>query len=486
VEAAKAALDRDPSAAPDPSALAGAAGVSPRTLQRHFARVLRLAPRAVVQRLRLDAARRTLEAGEAGSVLEAAARHGFDHPGRFAMAYARAFGTSPSAALRASRARAPPVAAPASATPILLRALAPAAPQDASRARRATDDLAIALCRARDLVLLSPEPGAPPDPRRTLRLEGRVEADCVVLSLVQPARGVVLQTLRESLVPRAGRGWADRVAGALSAAIAAGHLEQARRTPWRRADAESLVARARPAALTQEPALIGVALDMLEEALHRDPTQARAHALSGWCRAVGANHCFTRDAAGERGRASEHCRRALALAPDDPEVLTLAAGVMSLTRRIDEAEGLVTRSLALDPNQPEALRRLGFLQNFRGNGRLAAAAFRRALGAYPDGNDGAMSLIGLGIANFILADYPRSARALARALDRQPSRAWPHRFLVAAATHAGAHEEARRSLASLRRFFPDLTVGWCAQSDALHPEAMGRVLDGLARAGLPR
>lgn len=323
--------------------------------------------------------------------------------------------------------------APAPATPILLRALAPAAPRDAARARRATDDLAIALCRARDLVLLSPEPGAPPDPRRTLRLEGRVEADCVVLSLVQPARGVVLQTLRESLVPRAGRGWADRVAGALSAAIAAGHLEQARRTPWRRADAESLVARARPAALTQEPALIGVALDMLEEALHRDPTQARAHALSGWCRAVGANHCFTRDAAGERGRASEHCRRALALAPDDPEVLTLAAGVMSLTRRIDEAEGLVTRSLALDPNQPEALRRLGFLQNFRGNGRLTAA-FRRALGAYPDGNDGAMSLIGLGIANFILADYPRSARALARALDRQsppaPGRTaswWPPR-----------------------------------------------------------
>jgi hypothetical protein len=52
--------------------------------------------------------------------------------------------------------------------------------------------------------------------------------------------------------------------------------------------------------------------------------------------------------------------------------------------------------------------------------------------------------------------------------------------------HAGAHEEARRSLASLRRAFPDLTVEWCARSVALHPEAKERVLNGLARAGLPR
>ena len=112
--------------------------------------------------------------------------------------------------------------------------------------------------------------------------------------------------------------------------------------------------------------------------------------------------------------------------------------------------------------------------------------FRRLLRGWPTGNDANMGLIQLGVANFLLGDYARSARALSRALDQQPSRAWPHRFLTAAATHAGAHEEARRSLASLRRSFPDLTVDWCARSEALHPEARDRVLEGLARAGLPR
>lgn len=484
LDAAKAALAQDAAFAPTLPMMAEAAGVSPRTLQRHFAQVLKLSPQAAMQRLRLDAARQTLRSGEAATVLDAALRHGFDHPGRFASSYARAFGERPSGTLQAARALTP--ADPSEGgTRIVLRPLAAAEREDDVRARRATDDLAIALGRVRDLTLLHAETGIVPDPMRVLRLEGRVEANGVVLSLLQPARGRLLRTIRERLAPSADPAWAMRVAGAVSEAIAAEKVERARRTPRHRADVETLITRARPAALSQEPALVGMALDLLREALQRDPTQARAHALMAWSQALSANHVFTRDALGERARAAEHCRQALALALDDPEVLTLVAGAMSLTRHLDEAQDLVARSLALDPYQPEALRRLGFIQNFRGDGRRAAGAFRRALNAFQSDNDLTMSLIGLGVANFILRDYGRSARALARALDLQPSRAWPHRFLAAAAMHAGAHDEARRSLAALRRSFPDLTVTACAQSDALHPEARNRVLEGLARAGLP-
>ncbi|MDB5373455.1 MAG: hypothetical protein JWP04_2097 [Belnapia sp.] len=485
MEAVRQALARNPAASFGLPAMASAAGVSPRTLQRHFARILRLTPHGVIQRLRLDAARQTLRLGEVPSVLDACMRHGFEHPGRFAITYARTFGEAPSATLRTARAAAP-TSAPLSGTRIMLHALAPADPGEAALARRATDDLAIALGQVRELALVCPAARGTPDQMRLLRLEGRVEAGCVVLTLVRPAEGKVLRTLRELLGARGGVGWADRAAAAVRATVAAERIEQARRTPRHRASVETLVTRARPAALTQEPALIGMALDLLDEALHRDPAHAAAHALAGWSRALGANHCLTRDPDGERECASEHCRRALAFSPDDPEVLTLAAGIMSLTRRFDEAEDLVARSLMLDPDQPEALRRLGFIQNFRGDGHRAAAAFRRALRAYPTGNDGSMSLIGLGVANFILGDYQRSARALAHAMELQPSRAWPHRFLTAAAMHAGAHGRAQRSLDALRRSFPDLTVSWCAQSDALHPEARARVLEGLTRAGLPR
>jgi AraC-like DNA-binding protein/Flp pilus assembly protein TadD len=486
LQAAKVALAQDAAAPLTPSVLAMAAGVSLRTLQRRFARVLGSTPCAAVQQLRLSAARQTLRAGDAASVLEAALRHGFAHPGRFAMAYADAFGEAPSATLRAHRCgRTVPCGEVSSGTPLMLRALLPATSAEAARARHATDDLAIALKHAHGFALLAPDAGTS-RPGTVLRLEGRVEADCAILSLVRPADGAVLGIVRERFGRRAGLGWAERAAGALRTALVADQAERSRNTPRHRADADTLVARARPAALSQEPELVSMALDLLGEALHRDPAHPRALALTAWGQALGANHCFTRNPEGDRARALVQSARALVLAPDDPEVLTLAAGALSLTRRLEEAEALVTRSLALDPCQPEALRRLGFIQNFRGDGRRAAAAFRRALSLYPAGNDGTIALIGFGIATFIRGDYPRAARALARALDRQPARAWPYRFLTAAAFHAGAHAEAQRSLDSLRRFFPDLTVEWCAQSIALHPEAKERVLEGLARSGLPR
>ena len=87
----------------------------------------------------------------------------------------------------------------------------------------------------------------------------------------------------------------------------------------------------------------------------------------------------------------------------------------------------VQRSLALDPLQQEALRRLGFLQNFRGDGVRAGAAFRRAMVLFPEGADGALGVFGLGVALFIQGEYVRAASALSRALQLQPARAWPYR-----------------------------------------------------------
>ncbi|MFC7541093.1 helix-turn-helix domain-containing protein [Siccirubricoccus deserti] len=126
----KSALAGDSATAPSLSYLAEAAGVSPRTLQRHFARLLGLSPHAAVQQLRLAAARQTLRSGEVASVLEATLRHGFEHPGRFSIAYSRTFGEAPSATLRAARTCAAS-AASTSGTPILLRVLEPGTPGDA-------------------------------------------------------------------------------------------------------------------------------------------------------------------------------------------------------------------------------------------------------------------------------------------------------------------------------------------------------------------
>ncbi len=82
--------------------VAAAAGTSERTLRRNFARFVGLAPLAYLRHLRLAAVRNELSQGE-DAISRIAARYGFTHFGRFAMAYRECFGETPSAACRIVR-----------------------------------------------------------------------------------------------------------------------------------------------------------------------------------------------------------------------------------------------------------------------------------------------------------------------------------------------------------------------------------------------
>jgi AraC-like DNA-binding protein len=78
--------------------LAADVAVSARTLQEGFARAVGTPPMAYLRDIRLDRIRAELLAAELGtlSVGAVAARWGFLHAGRFAAAYKRRFGVSPS------------------------------------------------------------------------------------------------------------------------------------------------------------------------------------------------------------------------------------------------------------------------------------------------------------------------------------------------------------------------------------------------------
>lgn len=483
IAALHAALDADPSARPDTGALAEIAGVSGRTLERQFVAVLGITPGELARRRRLAAARDALASGAARSVIAAAIECGFAHAGRFAASYAALFGELPSETLRSAGA---PRTSPASAATLIeLCPVEAAAPGDAARAARATEALAAALCTAPGLALRF-RGTASTFPRPAYRIEARLDGASVVLTLVQPSRGIVVRIERIACTRPGSRAWTCRAVSAIRDAIDHAGLTEARRLPRQRTDADTLVRRARPAALALERDADMMALDFLDEALHRDPAHALGHALAGWCRAQGAMHNFMRDPVAERERALVHATRAIALAPDDPEVLAHAAAVMSLTRRLDEAERLATRAVALDPSLTEAQRRLGWVRIYRGDAQGALAMFRRIIRSWPTDRNVSLSLIGIGIARFIACDYARSARAFNRALEIRPTLAWANRILTPAALYAGSTEAARRSLAALRRALPDVTLTRVERSLVMDPATLERIVDGLGRAGLPR
>ncbi|MCR3721988.1 MULTISPECIES: AraC family transcriptional regulator [Prauserella salsuginis group] len=95
-----ALIESEPEADLSLKSLSAFAGVSERTLQRDFRTVLDVAPRQYVERVRLARAHDDLVHAKGRTVAEIANRWGFGHVPRFAAAFRRRYGRSPSAVLR--------------------------------------------------------------------------------------------------------------------------------------------------------------------------------------------------------------------------------------------------------------------------------------------------------------------------------------------------------------------------------------------------
>lgn len=80
--------------------LAGAAGCTPRALQRLFRTYRRASPMGVLCNYRLAAAHGAIKAGRTQSITDLALSLQFSNPGRFSALYKTAYGLSPSSALR--------------------------------------------------------------------------------------------------------------------------------------------------------------------------------------------------------------------------------------------------------------------------------------------------------------------------------------------------------------------------------------------------
>jgi transcriptional regulator GlxA family with amidase domain len=95
------ALDADPGRAWTAGAMAELAGVSIRRLQQGFREALGLSPFEYLFEIRLERAHEALtSAGPEATVADIAYRWGITHTGRFASAYRRRYGVTPSETLK--------------------------------------------------------------------------------------------------------------------------------------------------------------------------------------------------------------------------------------------------------------------------------------------------------------------------------------------------------------------------------------------------
>jgi len=251
-------------------------------------------------------------------------------------------------------------------------------------------------------------------------------------------------------------------------------------------EATRLAWRALPAVFAVAPGPCKRALDDLEQAQELAPSYGLPRALAAWCFGQRAAQHFGSTPQEDMARAIRLAGDACRLAPTDSLALTLASGALTLAHRLDEADRLLDRALALDPGSPWAWLRRAWASAYSGDAITALRQFTTTLNLMPFEPVRHLAFIGIGCAHFVAGRYERAARWAQAGVEASPDSFWAARVVAASAIHAGARADGRRIVGRLLRKDPSLTVSVARRAWPFPTKVMDRLADGLAVAGLPK
>jgi TolB-like protein len=165
---------------------------------------------------------------------------------------------------------------------------------------------------------------------------------------------------------------ASTVAGVIEPTLQAAETARSRSRPTINVTAYDLFLRALAHSLSYERDQLTQALDLLQQAIERDPQYGPALALAAHCHKYFEVMNWTQDLEAVRLTSVGLARQALRVGPDDPDVLALAAFTFGyFGEDIDVAIGLIDRCLDLNPSHARAWHWSGLLRIFAGQPELA-------------------------------------------------------------------------------------------------------------------
>jgi adenylate cyclase len=246
------------------------------------------------------------------------------------------------------------------------------------------------------------------------------------------------------------------VAGAIEPTLQAAEIRRSATRPTGDLTAYDLYLRALASAASFGREQRVHALDLLAQALAREPRYAQALALAASCRVDLENYDWADDPESNRRIAIDLARAALQVGAHDPCVLSRAA--LSLGRfgeDIEAAIGLIDRALTLNPSYADGWYWSGWLRLFAGDADLGIRHFETSLRLNPRDQRG-FHFSGIGTAAFLNRRFDEAASTLRVALEELPSFTPTYRTLAACFAHMGRLDEARAIVARLRSLTPVL------------------------------
>jgi adenylate cyclase len=191
-------------------------------------------------------------------------------------------------------------------------------------------------------------------------------------------------------------------------------------------------------------------LDLLSQAIERDPRYGPALAAAAFCHQALHNAGWTKDESADRREGIDLARRAVRVAGGDPDVLGLVARVLGyFGEDLGAAIALIDRSLELNPSFALGWEWSGWLRLWAGQPDVAIDHFGTSMRLNPLHRRAGPHL-GIGMGHFFIRRFEDAAATLLLSLQEIPSWVPTYRFLASCYAQMGRLEEAHDMVRQLR------------------------------------
>ena len=269
------------------------------------------------------------------------------------------------------------------------------------------------------------------------------------------------------------------VAGVIEPALQAAETARSASRPTDDLTAYDLYLRALQHTRSWERDSVAQGLELVEEAIARDPRFGAASSLAALYHVVMCLNGWSEDAEASRLAGIDLARKALRAASEDPRALVHSAYAFGFFGEdIAAAIALAARALEMNPSFAVGWYFSGYLRLWAGQPDVAIEQFATSVRLSPNDRP-ARALFGTGLGHFFAGRLEKARATLLQSLQEFPGWAPNYRFLAACCAHLGQKEEAREFVRRLRDLTPVVVP------DASHwrnPEHRELYLSGLRMA----
>lgn len=279
----------------------------------------------------------------------------------------------------------------------------------------------------------------------------------------------------------------DRIVAETGAAVFARELQRAQSSALPTLESYTLLMGAITLMHRLAPQNFERAREMLQTMIDRSPRHAVPHAWLAKWHVLRVQQGWSNDPKADARLALECTQRSLDSDPTDSLALTISGLVhTSLLKKLDVAQERYEAALRTNPNESLAWLLKGTMHAFRGEGKLAVDGTRRALRLSPLDPlryyyDSLASTAALSAGL-----YERSIELAQRSLRSNRTHTSTLRAMAISQWQLGREEDARKTVAELRRLEPTLTVSKYLERNPSSGYETGKIWSrALRSAGLP-